>query len=451
VVPVRGLWLMPITASQDHDHGYAVTDYRDLEASYGSLADLDELLSQAHARGIGVILDYVINHSAISHPAFRNASERGNPFTDWYVWKRSRPSGWMIYGNDPWHLNPSSGGGYYFAGFWDQMPDWNLENPAVVRWHHDNLRFLLNRGVDGFRFDAVGNLVEHGPAAWESQPENYALMADIRALVASYQRRYLVCEAPADPAGFAAPTGCGAAFAFGQQGEFVNAAKGDPAAIASLAAHLRSAEPGLALMISNHDSFAGQRLFDQVRGNLAQYKLAAAGYLLQANTPFIYYGEEIGMAGASGLTGDPKLRTPMSWTKERGNAGFTRGAPFRELSANFETYNVAAQAALDGSLLSFYRQLLAVRNRLPALREGRNDAVEVDGAVLYARRSLGTDHVLIALNYGGATTISVAGLPSGAALLRDAPVGAPDASGDASGRVAITLAAGEVAVFHYRD
>ncbi|CAG0966331.1 partial alpha-amylase, partial [Gammaproteobacteria bacterium] len=124
---VSGIWLMPVNTSQDHDHGYAVTDYRGIETQYGSLADFDELLAQAHARGIGVIIDYVMNHSAAQHPAFVNArAATDNPYRDWYVWQASRPSGWSIYGNDPWH---PGGTGYYFAGFWDQMPDFNLLNP----------------------------------------------------------------------------------------------------------------------------------------------------------------------------------------------------------------------------------------------------------------------------------------------------------------------------------
>lgn len=127
---VAGLWLLPVTQSQDHDHGYAVADYRQIEPRYGSLADFDELLRQAHARGIGVIIDHVINHSAAEHPLFVNArSGASNAYRDWYVWQGLKPSGWQIYGADPWR---GSSGNYYFAPFWDQMPDLNLQNPLVV-------------------------------------------------------------------------------------------------------------------------------------------------------------------------------------------------------------------------------------------------------------------------------------------------------------------------------
>ena len=299
---ISGIWLMPVTRSQDGDHGYAVTDYRNIEPAYGSLADMDELLAQAHARGIGVIVDYVMNHSAAQHPAFVNAnSSSGNAYRNWYVYQASQPQGWSVYGGNPWR---SGNGGYYYAPFWDQMPDFNLKNTDVVNFHRDNLRFWLNRGVDGFRFDAVGNLVENGAGAWLNQPENYALMNGVRQLVGSYQQRFMVCEGPDDPIGFAQPTACGRAFAFGHQSNLINAARGNTTAIAAVANYFATAPAGMATMLSNHDRFAGERLWNQLSGNEAQYRLAAATYLLQPGTPFIYYGEEIGMAGASANIGD---------------------------------------------------------------------------------------------------------------------------------------------------
>jgi glycosidase len=176
---ITGVWLMPVTKSQDRDHGYAVSDYRAIETDYGSLADFDELLAQAHARGIGVIIDYVMNHSGATNPLFLNARHAAdNGLRDWYLWSERAPSSdWRIYGSYPWHPGST---GWYFAGFWSQMPDFNLRNAQVTAYHHSSLRFWLNRGVDGFRFDAVGNLIENGPAAWENQPENDAVMSAVR-------------------------------------------------------------------------------------------------------------------------------------------------------------------------------------------------------------------------------------------------------------------------------
>jgi alpha-amylase len=452
---ITGLWLMPIHPSQDRDHGYAVTDYRAIAPEYGTLADLDELLRQAHARGIGVVIDYVMNHSAAAHPLFANSrSAADNPRRDWYVWQNPAPPGWTIYGSNPWHGAGSNGGsgvGSYFGGFWSQMPDFNLKNTRVAEWHRDNLRFWLNRGVDGFRFDAVGNLVENGPSAWENQPENHALMASVQGVLAGYARRYLVCEAPGQPRRYAEADSCGSAFAFGQQYDIVSAAKGDTAAIARVAAYRSTASDTLAGFASNHDGFAGERLWDQLGGDVAKMRLAAATYLLSSPTAFVYYGEEIGMAGASGLSGDPKLRTPMSWTPSTTNAGFTTGRPFRELSANVASANVAAQRGNPASLRSFYRDVIALRQTLPALTLGRYAGAQAQDTRMQFRRVLttgkGTDTVWVGFNYGNrAATLDLADLPAGMTLRRHWPAGAGDVTLDTQGRATVTLPAGSFAV-----
>ncbi len=230
---VRGIWLMPVTASEDHDHGYAVTNYRDIEPQYGRLADFDQLIAAAHARGIGVVVDYVMNHSAAQNPLFVNAaSSSANAYRDWYVWSPTDRTDWSVYGADPWHVTTT---GWYYGPFWSEMPDWNLTNAAVVAYHHDNQRFWLNRGADGFRFDAVGNFVENGPGNWSDQPQDYALMHDVRALLDLYAQRYLVCEAPADPQGFASASACGGAFAFDLNTHLIGAAQGGAADIQAVA------------------------------------------------------------------------------------------------------------------------------------------------------------------------------------------------------------------------
>jgi glycosidase len=442
---VTGIWLMPITRSQDGDHGYAVANYRGVEPAYGSLADLDELVTQAHARGIGVVIDYVMNHSAAQHPAFVNAnSGSANAFRDWYVFSANKPSGWSIYGGDPWRTGRE---GFYFAPFWDQMPDFNLKSQTVVTWHQDNLRFWLNRGVDGFRFDAVGNLVENGPAAWENQPENFTLMGGIRQMVnGSYANRFLVCEGPSAPLQFA--PACGSAFAFSHQYDVVNAARGDSDAIARVASYFDTAPSSMSTMLSNHDSFAGDRLMDQLGSNEAQYRLAAATYLLQPGTPFIYYGEEIGMRGAQGLTGDPKLRTPMSWTADTSRAGFTTGTPFRALSANVATNNVQAQQTNSSSLLNWYKAVISVRKAYPSLTRGVHAGATAAGTTLSFQRTDGNQRAVVLINYGtAATTISASGLPANAVLVNAFPPSGTNIDADANGSVNVGVLAQSVRVF----
>ena len=445
---VTGIWLMPINSSQDHDHGYAVTDYRDIEPKYGTLADFDELLAQAHARGIGIIIDYVMNHSGSDNPAFvYSRASPDNPFRSWYVWLARKPSGWTIYGNDPWY---ASSGSFYFAGFTSFMPDFNLREPAVVAYHQDSMRFWLNRGVDGFRFDAVANLIENGATAWEDQPESRALMGDVRRMVGGYARRYIVCEAPPDPAGFASDAACGSAFAFGHQSDLLNAARGNPSALLSVAAYGDNAQPTAATFLANHDSFAGRRIFTQLNGDLAQYKLAAATNLLQPGIPFLYYGEEIGMADGP-LSGDWGLRTPMSWTGDAGKAGFTTGTPFRAPSTNVRLYNVAAELDDPASLLNFYKAMLGLRRARPSIARGAYEAAVVDGSVMSFRRVLGGERTLVVINYGSdAAVASVAGLPRNAGFAALYPAGAAEVTADASGNASVPIAARSVAVFAQR-
>lgn len=439
---IRGLWLLPITRSQDGDHGYAVSDYRNVETAYGSLADLDELLRQAHARGIGVVLDYVINHSAGQHPLFQAArSDAASPWRPWYVWQASVPSGWNVFGGNPWRSAPT---GAYYAPFWDQMPDWNLREPAVVDFHRHNLRFWMNRGVDGFRFDAVGLLIENGSNAWENQPENWNLLRDAYAAeTGAYANRFLVCEAPSAVASAAAA--CGRAFDFGTQGKLLAVARGDAGAAATLAA--TSAPATHSPFLSNHDEFAGHRPFDQLNGELPALKLAAALSLLRAGTPFVYYGEEVGMNGGAGLSGDPRLRSPMSWTADATHAGFSTRTPYRALAANSTSMNVAAQQADPASLLHHYRALMTLRAAQPALRSGTQDTAQAQGAALAWWRRDGSEQVLVIV-HGGRSSLSASfsGAPANAPLQRIFGSGG-DAQADAQGTISLTLPAQSIHVF----
>jgi glycosidase len=443
---VRGIWLMPITASEDHDHGYAVSDYRNVEATYGTLADFDHLIAQAHARGIGVIVDYVMNHSAAQNPLFENASfAKDNAFRDWYLWQADDPAGWSVYGGDPWHVSRT---GWYYGGFWSEMPDFNLTNPAAVAYHHDSQRFWLNRGADGFRFDAVGNLVENGPTAWVDQPRNYTLMHDVRTLMNGYAQRYLVCEAPDDPRGFGDASACGGAFAFDLRTHLIRAAQGNASDIQAVATYFDTAPPGMATMLSNHDSFAGLRAADQLGNDVAKLELAAASYLLLPGTPFIYYGEEVGMAGSAAFTGDASLRTPMSWSASTGDAGFSTAAPYRGLSANVAARNVAAEIADPASLYTFYKTMLALRNGRPSIAAGTYEAASANGQVMSFQRASGAQRTLVVINYGTSTAaVDVAALPTNATLSAVYPADGVAATASAAGVTHLSLAAQQVRVF----
>ena len=442
---VRGLWLMPVTASQDHDHGYAVSDFRAIEPAYGTLADFDELLRQAHARGIGVIVDYVINHSAASNAVFvESARAPDSPLRNWFVWQDPAPAGWEIFGRNPWEKTAS---GTYFAQFSRNMPDFNMLEPAVVRFHEDNLRFWLNRGVDGFRFDAVPHLVEHGPQAWYDQVEDHALMARFRAVVDGYSQRYIVCEATGNEKTYGSPEVCGGAFAIWQAPMPAKASLGDKKAIRSIADYYLGAQPVMAMMVSNHDKFAGLRMWDQVAGDAARYRLAAASYLLMPGTPFIFYGEEIGMAGATGIEGDGQLRIPFSWNATAPAAGFSTVVPFRPNSANWQTQNVELESARSDGLLAWYRQLLALRNGYPSIARGSYEAPTVQGQALAYQRRWQEELTLVAINYGKSPQpLKLKRMAAG----RWEPVlGASSLEVDAKGRAALELPPQSVQVWRW--
>ena len=420
---IRGLWLMPVTRSADGDHGYATTDYRDIEPAYGTLADFDELLRQAHARGIGVIMDYVVNHSADRHPFFAQAlRDPKSPFRAWYEWRDAKPEGWDIWGKDPWFSTPA---GSYLGTFGADMPDFNLRHAPAVAYHQDSLRFWLNRGLDGFRLDAVPHLIENNARDWNDQPESRRLTAELVRGVHRYPGRYVVCEATAEPRDYAQPQLCGGAFAFGLEKDLAPAARGDAEAIARVAAFYRTAPHTLASFVSNHDQFAGRRLWDQVAGDERAYRLAAATYLLLPGTPFIYYGEEIGMAGARGLSGDPAIRGPYSWTGEPERAGFSTARPYRALASNQATHHLQAQLRDPASLWHFYKNVLQLRNSRVSIARGSYEWPQAEGQRMAFQRRHGHEHTLVAFNYGReAAPLVLQGVQPGQRLRVLMPAGA---------------------------
>jgi len=442
---IKGLWLMPITANADHAHGYWVTNFRAVDPAYGTLADFDELTRQAHARGIGILIDYVINHSSRENPLFvQSAKDKANPWRDWYVWEDAKPAGWSIFDKDPWTMTPN---GAYFAQFGEAIPDFNLRNPAVVAYHLDSLRFWLNHGADGFRIDAVGHLFENGPDGWSMQLENYEFMARVRRELDIDHPHVMVCESPGDPIGFAARTACGSAFAFGHSEALVKAGLGDEQAIHQVADYFLTAPDTMATMVSNHDSFAGKRLWDAMEGDAARVRVAAAAYLLQPGTPYVYYGEELGLSAVATPSQDGRLRGPMSWTPA---GGFTAGTAYSAPSANVATNNAPAEAGDPGSLLGFYTAMLRLRNTHPAIATGSYVAPRVDGKTMSFQRVNAQEHLVVVINYAAVAGVAnLADLQANAHLRRLYPDTSPSEprSADAQGLVAVPAAPLSVQVF----
>ena len=433
---IRGLSLMSLLPGGEREGGSGATDHRAIDPACGTLADFDELLRQAHARGLGVIMDYAANHSAADHAIFvQSRSSPSNPYRDWYLWSEAPPRGWNIGGRNPWYhaaVRPwtwtgrwealprpdDSARGHYFGSFGGDLPDFNLRHPKVVAWHLDNLRFWLNRGLDGFTLGAVSNLIENDATRWSNQPESLRLASLLAETIRSYPQRYVVCEASSEPQRYADPAVCGGAFAIDPAALLVKAAQGDAGAVKELSEQGRRASPALATVLTSAGDADETRLWDQLKGDVAGYKLVAAGYLLQPGTPFIVYGEEVGQAGpkreqATSNEG-PRPRAPMSWTADNvGDAGFTpKGPPSRAFAPNVAEQNLAAQRDVFGSIHSAYKDLLDLRNRRPSVSRGSLEQSFARGMVTATLRVSGDERTLVVTNYGTRRVeVEVTGLP----------------------------------------
>lgn len=406
---ITGIWLMPIHPSPSY-HGYDVTDYRSVNPEYGTMDDFRRFLDEAHRRGIRVIIDYVMNHSSSEHPWFQKSAQRDPLYRDFYRWSdvpRSEAGPW---GQELWHRGTS---GYYYGLFWSGMPDLNYENPAVKDSIFAAAAFWLDEvGVDGFRLDAVKYLFETDKGL-ENVEETYRLWADFSQHVKSVKPdAFTVCEAwDATPvaARYVYDGQIDFCFEFDLAGRIIDAVRnGDARTLATRMEEIYHTYPYLqyGTFLTNHDQ---NRVIFELGQDVDRAKAAAALYLTLPGIPYVYYGEEIGMTGTKP---DPMIRRPMQWTAER-NAGFTTGNPWQAPDANYTTRNVAAQHSDPGSLLSWYRTLIGIRNREAALRVGSYHSVISSAApvMAFARRH-GENVLLVLVNTSDETVNNLTlGLP----------------------------------------
>jgi len=459
---VGGIWLMPIFPSPSY-HGYDATDYESINPDYGDLDDFVDLIEEAHRRGIRVILDLVLNHTSVEHPWFvESASSAASPRRDWYVWRTSNPGWTQPWGgtSPTWHANPF-GAGFYYGVFWSGMPDLNFTHPPVLAEAERLARLWLGRGADGFRLDAARYLVETGPGPRQQDtPETHAVWRDFAAAVRSARpEAMLVGEAWADAATIATYYGSTAVVAEGdelpQNFDFPLAeavlqgvASGTAAPILSALATDAAVVPARVRwtpFLSNHDQVRTATRLGGVPGRL---RAAASVLLTLPGVPFMYYGEEVGLASGSG-SGDEAKRTPMPWDDSPGG-GFTTGTPWYPFAPGRDTANVADQVHDARSLLAHYRSLIRLRAAEPALGSGRLTTLDSgNAAVLAFLREAGQDTVLVAVNLGGgiqvAGPLAVPGRPD-TELYGDGFPGPPSGS---EGRWSLTLPPYATAVWRF--
>ncbi len=357
---IGGIWLMPIMESVSY-HGYDTVDYMRVERDYGTNADFRRLMEEAHRRGIRVILDLVLNHSSSQHPWFQQALQPDSPFYDWYVWA-DNDLGQYWYAADNGH--------YYYAYFWDQMPDFNYHNAQATRQAYNIADFWLEMGADGFRLDAIKHLIETDGEI-ENTPETHAWLVDFQAhLMAGHPDAVTVGEIFGNSAQVVASyirnKELNLAFDFSLAQSILASLRVGKEGNLRLAHTqiLQEYAPGqYATFITNHDQ---NRVASQLLESLDRAKVAATLLLTSPGVPFVYYGEEIGM---SGVKPDEQLRTPMQW-HDGAAAGFSAGTPWFPVNADYTTKNVAAQMGQPDSLLNHYRALIQLRNEQIALRRG---------------------------------------------------------------------------------
>jgi len=362
---ITGIWLMPMMASPSY-HGYDVTDYYATEPDYGSMQDFEELLQAAHARGIKVIIDFVMNHSSNQHPWFTQSANGQNGFRDWYIWSDSHPGNLGPWGQPIWH---SHGGEFYYGLFWSGMPDLNYSHPPVKEAMFDIAEFWLDKGVDGFRLDAIKYLDENGPVL-ENTPETFQLLEDFRTLYKGANPEAMtvgeVWSSTASVLPYIQEGRLDLCFEFDLAYGIINAVHSQSSEL--LQQRLRAIQAGYpklqyATFLTNHDM---DRIYSQMGQNLPKMKQAALLYLTLPGIPFIYYGEEIGMTG----TGPHEnIRRPMQWT-DGPRAGFSSSTPWIALGNNHLAQNVETLSDEPGSLLQHYRQLVHLRREQEALRRG---------------------------------------------------------------------------------
>jgi alpha-glucosidase len=440
---VDAVWLSPFYPSPMADFGYDVADYCDVDPLFGSLADFDALLAAAHARGLRVIVDWVPNHTSDRHPWFREARRsRSAPRRDWYVWRDPAPGGgppnnWRsAFGGPAWEWDEATGQ-FYLHSFLKEQPDLDWRNPEVVKAMHGTLRFWLDRGADGFRIDVIHRIAKDPGLrdnseggchceAWggerhvhdENHPDVHGLLRGIRGVLDDYDERMAVGEVfILDPAVVARYYGKDDELQLAFNFSFLRS----PWSAEAFGGEVERMEGLLrrygwpTLVLSSHDAPRHASRYDDPRLGDARARVAALMLLSLRGTPFLYYGEEIGMRNVPvpedrlrdplAWTLHPKLsrdpeRTPMQWQAGPG-AGFTRGEPWLPIAADADRRNVALQREDPHSLLQLYREILALRRAEPALHAGRFERLAAPEGVLAYERRAGRSRAQVALNFSG--------------------------------------------------
>ncbi len=439
---VDAVWISPFYPSPMNDFGYDITDHADVHPMFGDLGDFDALVGEAHRRGIRLIVDYVPNHTSSEHPWFvRSRSSREGPKRGWYIWRDPAPDGgppnnWVsVFGGPAWTFDEATGQ-YYYHAYLEDQPDLNWRNPEVREAMLGVLRFWLERGVDGFRVDALRQLIKDEryrdnppnpdhraggspydallPAYSTDRPEVHEAIREMRRVLEEYgDDRVLIGELYLPIERLVRYYGEGGSGVQLPMNLHLISTPWDAESVGSLIDTYEGALPASGWptwVLGNHDR---SRIASRV--GRAQARVAAMLLLTLRGTPTLYYGDELGMRDVeipSELVQDPyernvpgigvgrdPARTPMRWSCEE-KAGFTTGEPWLPLGEGHAEVNVETHKKTPRSMLALHHRLLALRRAESAFALGSYAPVEAAGDLLAYSREKDGRRYLIALNLG---------------------------------------------------
>jgi len=492
------IWLSPVYLSPMDDNGYDISDYTDIDPLFGTLADLDDLIAELHARGMALVMDLVVNHTSDEHPWFiESRSSRDNPKRDWYWWRDPRPgttpgtpgaepTNWESHFSGPTWTFDELTGQYYLHIFSRKQPDLNWENPEVRQAVYEMMRWWLDRGVDGFRMDVIdmiskdtslpdttprlGSLYGPGDQYFICGPRNHEFLQEMYGQVFAGRDAHVltVGEMP----GVTVPQAVlftaqerhelDMVFQFEHVQLDIGANKYDlrPLHLPDLKASMAVWQAGLAgrgwnsLYFGNHDQPRSLSRFgdDRPEHRVASAKTLATVLHLHQGTPYVYQGDELGMANspfaaiadyrdiqalnfyaeAAARAGAdlPALlaamarmsrdqgRTPVQWDASPG-AGFTTGTPWIAINPDYTGVNAAAEVGDPASVFEHYRQLIALRHADSVVTDGDFELLLPDHPAIWAfvRRGAGAE-LLVAANFSAAAVKAPLPLDDGWAAAR---------------------------------
>ncbi|MFT2008247.1 alpha-amylase family glycosyl hydrolase [Pontibacter sp. 13R65] len=433
------IWVTPFYESPMKDFGYDISDFKSVDKMFGTMRDFEELLRQTHQRGMKLIVDQVPNHTSDQHAWFKEArSSRNNPKRDWYIWADADaagnpPNNWLaMFGGSGWEWDEQTEQFYYHA-FLPEQPDLNWRNPEVQKAVLEEMRFWLEKGVDGFRVDVMWHLIKDEyfrdnpdnpdykeeqptynqlqPVYSTDQPEVHDIIEKMRNLTDSYPDRVLIGEIylPIHQlVSYYGPDNQGAQLPFNFQ---LLTLPWEPKKIAIAIDQYEGALPNAGWpnwVMGNHDQ---SRMASKL--GEAQARVAAMLLLTLRGTPTLYYGDEIGLQDVKipkdevqdpqgklmpdkDLSRDP-YRSPMPWNNSE-NAGFSTGKPWLRMVEKTEKLNVEAQLQNPDSMLSLYKKLIALRRQEPALYKGLYRPVFSDNQLIAYLRKTEEKNFLVVLN-----------------------------------------------------